>query len=296
MRSTSERGASGSGHVHRVADYYDDNTRRFLLVAESPGSDAIHRGVWTPDVANVAQAVDTVNRLMIERLRGHAPSGSARVLDLGCGVGGTMVRLAREVDGIISGVTISRVQAEIAAKRFAREGLTDRCHVLCADFAELPAEPHYDAMVAVEAVVHSPSLEKLLPSLADRLRPGGRLILCDDWMTDKDRGLAARERCLDQFRAGWRIGSLHTVAELVAMSGRAGLRLVEDMDLTSYLRLGRPRDRVVKMAVGTTAIVPRLRNRLVEMPFWANMIGGSALQVGLSQRWLEYHFLVLEKA
>ncbi|MEU6021785.1 methyltransferase domain-containing protein [Micromonospora sp. NPDC047134] len=293
---SSTPGSVAPGHVDRVADYYDDNTRRFLLVAESPGSDAIHRGVWTPDVVNAAQAMDTVNRLMIERLRGHIPSGTARVLDLGCGVGGTMVRLAQEVDGFISGVTISRVQAEIAAKRFAREGLTDRCQVICADFAELPAEPQYDAIVAVEAVVHSPSLEKLLPSLVDRLRPGGRLILCDDWMTDKDRGLAARERCLDQFRAGWRVGSLHTVAELAAMAERAGLRLVEDLDLTAYLHLGRPRDRLIKVAVGATAAVPRLRDRLVEMPFWANMIGGSALQTGLSRRWLEYRLIVLEKA
>ncbi|WP_165944341.1 methyltransferase domain-containing protein [Micromonospora sp. KC213] len=188
------------------------------------------------------------------------------------------------------------MQAEIAAKRLAREGLTDRCQVICADFAELPVEPHYDAMVAVEAVVHSPSLENLLPSLADRLRSGGRLILCDDWLTDKDRGLAARERCLDQFRAGWRVGSLHTVAELVAMSERAGLRLVEDLDLTSYLRLGRPRDHVIRLAVDATVVVPRLRDRLVEMPFWANMIGGSALQAALSRRWLEYHLIVLEKA
>ncbi|MET8089608.1 class I SAM-dependent methyltransferase [Micromonospora sp. NPDC005220] len=292
---SSSTGQGAAGHVGRVADYYDDNTRRFLLVAESPGSDAIHRGVWTPDVANAAAAMDTVNRLMIERLRGCVPADGARVLDLGCGVGGTMVRLAREVDGFVSGVTISRVQAEIATKRFAREGLTDRCDVICADFAELPTEPHYDAMVAVEAVVHSPSLENLIPSLVDRLRPGGRLILCDDWMTEKDRGLAARERCLDQFRAGWRVGSLHTVAELVAMSDRAGLRLVEDLDLTPYLRLGRPRDRAIKLAVGATAVLPRLRDRLVEVPFWANMIGGSALQAGLSRRWLEYRLIVLEK-
>ncbi|MEW2430088.1 class I SAM-dependent methyltransferase [Micromonospora sp. NPDC047644] len=294
MSSTSKDAAAG--HVDRVADYYDDNTRRFLLVSESPGSDAIHRGVWMPGVATVAEAADTVNRLIIERLRGHVPAESARLLDLGCGVGATMVRLAREMDGTISGVTISRVQAEIAAKRFAREGLTERCQAICADFAELPAEPHYDAMVAVEAVVHSPSLEKLIPSLVERLRPGGRLILCDDWITDKDRGLAARDRCLDQFRAGWRIGSLHTIAELAAMSERVGLRIVEDLDLTSYLRLGRPRDRVINLVVGATSVVPRLRNRLVEMPFWANMLGGSALQHGLSRRWLEYHLIVLEKA
>lgn len=294
MSSTPED--AGTGHVDRVADYYDDNTRRFLRVAESPGSDAIHRGVWMPDVASGAAAADTVNRLVVERLRGYVPAENARVLDLGCGVGATMVHLAREIDGIMSGVTISRVQAEIATERFARQGLTERCRVICADFAELPVEPHYDAMVAVEAVVHSPSLENLITSLADRLRPGGRLILCDDWMTDTDRGLAARDRCLDQFRAGWRIGSLHTTAELAAMSESAGLRMVEDLDLTSYLRLGRPRDRVINLVVGAASVVPRVRNRLVEMPFWANMIGGSALQHGLSRGWLEYRLIVLEMA
>ena len=206
-----------------------------------------------------------------------------------------MVRLAREMDVPVSGVTISRVQADISAKRFAAEGLTERCHVVCADFAELPVEPRYHAMVGIESVVHSPSLAELIPSLAARLHPGGRLVLCDDWMTNKDRGLAARERCLTQFRAGWRIGSLHSVAEFAVMSERAGLRLVEDVDLTSYLRLGRPRDRVIDLVVGATGVLPRVRDRMIELPFWANMIGGSALQVGLSRHWLEYRLLVLER-
>src|SRR5262249_1338032 len=122
----------------------------------------------------------------------------------------------------------------------------------------------------------------------------GRMVLCDDWITDKDRGLRARERCLEQFRAGWRIGSLYTVAELAAISERAGLRLVEDLDLTSYLRLGRPRDRVLGLGVGAPGALPGVRRRMVEKPLWANMIGGSALQAGLSRRWLEYHLLVLE--
>jgi len=285
-------------HVARVADYYDANTRRFLRFGEGSGHGAIHRCVWTPDATSTDEAADTVNRLIIERLRGHVPEGdgAGRVLDLGCGVGATMIRLARAMDVRVAGVTISRVQAEVGARRFAADGLSERCHILCADFAALPAEPRYHAIVAIESVVHSPSLADLIPSLAARLSPGGRLILCDDWMTEKDRGAPARERCLAQFRAGWRIGSLHTVAEVDAMGGRAGLRLVEDLDLTSYLRLGRPRDRVIDLVVHTTRRLPWIAGRMVEKPFWANMIGGSALQAGLRRRWLEYRLLVLERA
>jgi SAM-dependent methyltransferase len=295
-------------HVARVADYYDANTRRFLRFGEGSGHGGIHRCVWTPDATSTDEAVDTVNRLIIERLRGHVPEGKSdgkgddqgrgagRVLDLGCGVGATMVRVARAMDVRVTGVTISRVQAEIGARRFAAAGVAERCHILCADFAELPAEPRYHAIFAIESVVHSPSLANLIPSLAERLRPGGRLILCDDWMTEKDRGTPERERCLAQFRAGWRIGSLHTVAEVDAMAGRAGLRLREDLDLTSYLRLGRPRDRVIDLLVHAPRRLPWISGRMVEKPFWANMIGGSALQAGLGRRWLEYRLLVLERA
>ena len=105
----------------------------------------------------------------------------------------------------------------------------------------------------------------------------------------------ARERCVARVRAGWRIGSLHTVAEFAAMAEAAGLRLVEDLDLTGHLRLGRPRDRAIQVVLGAVGVLPRLRDRLVETPFWANMIGGSALQTGLSRRWLEYRLLVLER-
>jgi cyclopropane fatty-acyl-phospholipid synthase-like methyltransferase len=280
-------------HVTRVANYYDANTRRFLRFGET--NDAIHRGVWMPGVTNTAEAGDMVNRLVVERLSDQVPAREGRVLDLGCGVGATVVRMAKAIDARVTGVTISRVQAEIAERRLAAEELTERCHIICDDFAQLPAEPRYHAMVAIESMVHSPSLAELISSLAARLHSGGRLILCDDWMTDKDRGLPARERCLDQFRAGWRIGSLHTVPELADMGQRAGLRLIEDLDLTPYLRLGRPRDRVIDMVVGATGALPRVHDRLVETPFWANMIGGSALQAGLSRRWIEYRLLVLER-
>jgi SAM-dependent methyltransferase len=295
-------------HVARVADYYDANTRRFMRSGEGSSGGAIHRCVWAPDATTTAEAADTVNRLFIERLRERLLAGRGRVegrvdvLDLGCGVGATMMRLAQELGDLgddvhVSGVTISPVQAEIGQRRFAAAGLAERCRIVVADFAELPPEPRYHAIVAIESVVHSPSLASLIPRLAERLQPGGRLILCDDWMTEKDHEASPeRARCLAQFRAGWRIGSLHTVDEVQAMAEPAGLMLVENLDLTPYLRLGRPRDRVIEVLVKATGRLPWIGRRLVEQPLWANMIGGSALQTGLAQRWLEYRVLVFDQA
>lgn len=302
-------------HVARVADYYDANTRRFMRSGEGSSGGAIHRCVWTPDATTTAEAADTINRLFIERLRERLLAGQGRVqgrgqgrvqgrvdiLDLGCGVGATMMRLAQELGDLgddvhVTGVTISPVQAEIGQRRFAAAGLAGRCRIDMVDFAELPPEPRYHAIVAIESVVHSPSLVSLIPRLAERLRPGGRLILCDDWMTEKDEEAAERERCLAQFCAGWRIGSLHTVDEVQAMAEPAGLTLVENLDLTPYLRLGRPRDRVIEVLVKATGKLPWIGRRLVEQPLWANMVGGSALQTGLAQRWLEYRVLVFDRS
>lgn len=300
--STSSPGAAVRDHVTRVADYYDANTRRFMRSGEGSSGGAIHRCVWTPDATTTAEAADTVNRLIIERLRERLPAGPGRpagtidVLDLGCGVGGTMMRLAQELgDASVTGVTISAVQAEIGERRFAAAGLAGRCRIAVVDFAELPPEPRYHAIVAIESVVHSPSLASLIPRLAERLRPGGRLILCDDWMTEKDHDAPERVRCLAQFRAGWRIGSLHTVDEIQAIAEPAGLTLVENLDLTQYLHLGRPRDRVIEVLVKATHALPWIGSRLVERPLWANMIGGAALQTGLARRWLEYRVLVLDR-
>ena len=154
MSRVSAGGASAE-HVTGVASYYDANTRRFLRFGET--NDAIHRGVWMPGVTNTAEAGNVVNRLVVERLHGHLPAGEGRVLDLGCGVGATVVRVAEATDARVTGVTISRVQAEIAERRLAAEGLAGRCQIVCDDFAQLPAD-RATTRWCHRSMVHSPSL------------------------------------------------------------------------------------------------------------------------------------------
>ncbi len=280
----------------RIARYYDANTRRFLRFGEGTFGGAIHRGIWLPGVQNAVDAADTVNRLLIERLRDVVPA-RGKILDLGCGVGATMARLAQAfTDAEITGVTISGVQAELARRRFERAGLSDRCRVVCDDFGHLPETPKYHAMVSVEAFIHSPTPLLLLGQLTERLEFGGRLLICDDWLSDdgapaSPRAREAWERCLDRFRRGWCVGDIQSPKTMVSAGEPLSLQRIENLDLTPYLHLGRPRDRVIAVLSQITRRIPGA----IAVPYWGNMIGGDALQKALKRRWLAYRLLVFER-
>ena len=77
-----------------------------------------------------------------------------RLLDIGCGWGSLAMWAARHHGVHAHGVTLSRAQAEWAAERIRRDGLTDRCVVEYRDWRDLPAEPRYDKIAAIGVIEH----------------------------------------------------------------------------------------------------------------------------------------------
>jgi hypothetical protein len=92
------------------------------------------------------------------------------------------------------------------------------------------------------------------------------------------------------FRVGWRVPGVSTVDACVRAAGTAGLELASADDLTHLTRQGRPRDRAIAL------IRPWLRgSRFSSSPFFGNMIGGNALQIGLREGFLKYRFVVFRR-
>src|SRR3954465_668953 len=161
-----------------VRDYYDANTRKFLL---SGGDRAIHRELWGPGVTSSREAVNHTHALVLDEL---APDDRS-VLDLGCGVGAAALYLARQRAVDVVGVSISPEQVRLAERFAARErSLPGRVRFETADFTPLPADlPGLDLAVASEAFVPADDAAAFFAQAADALSPGGALVIVDDVRT-----------------------------------------------------------------------------------------------------------------
>jgi cyclopropane-fatty-acyl-phospholipid synthase len=99
------------------------------------------------------------------------------LLDVGCGWGGMLLHAAKEhgVTGV--GVTISTQQADLAAKRIAEAGLTDRIKIRVQDYRDLADGP-FDAISSIGMFEHvgEAKLAGYFSRMRELLAPGGRFL------------------------------------------------------------------------------------------------------------------------
>lgn len=268
-----------------VARYYDQNTRRFLNWGGSGQSTAIHRKIWAPGVCNSLDAFEYLNRLVAEWVGPILPR-NGRVLDLGCGVGGTSIWLARELKVQAVGVTISAVQASLARKRANELGLDANCQFFQADFLDLPALPPVQAAFAIESFAHAADAEQFFAQVAALLPAGGRLVICDDFLAADTISDPAAKKWIEKFQHGWRLGNLMSVRKTDEIARYTGFRPVATLDLTPYTRT------FVKPILTLLSTLTRLP---LPSEYWANLTGGTALQVCLRNGWTQYWALAWER-
>jgi SAM-dependent methyltransferase len=273
--------------VARVRRYYDRNTARFQRLGE--GGASIHRAVWAPGVTTRDEAFHYVEEQALALL---ADVPAPRVVDLGCGVGGSLLHLARRRPELVGeGVTISPAQAEVAAALIADAGLGSRVRVREGDFLAPPDDlAGADLALSIEAFVHGPDPAGYFAAAASVLRPGGLLVVCDDVLTAAGAAAASGQaRRLSEYRTGWRVASLITGEEAARHAAAAGLVAVRDDDLTPYLDLRRPRDRGIRLLIAATRPL-RLRGE-----YWWSLAGGDALRYCLATGLIAYRLLVFRR-
>jgi len=268
-----------------VRRYYDRHTSAFLALGQGGNAGAIHRAVWGPGVRDRDEAFHHVENRIADILASiDTGADTQHVVDLGCGVGSSACYLAGRLRVRATGITLSPAQARIAAERIVAAGLEDRVVCREGDYTDLPndIEPA-DLAYAIESFVHGPAPDRFFDQCRRLLKPGGVLVICDDFARPTRDPRAAR--ALDRFQAGWHINALLQPDALHALARDAGFELESTVDLTPYLELRRLRDRMIAL------IVPVLESLPLDARRFDHLSGGSALQTCLANGWIGYDFV-----
>jgi ubiquinone/menaquinone biosynthesis C-methylase UbiE len=271
-----------------VRRYYDRHTRGFLAYGTGGGHGAIHRAVWGPGVTSRDQAfhyVDERLAAVIRRVVGESTDGTCQVVDLGCGVGASMCYLAERLPIRATGLTLSPVQARLATERIRSLGLDGRVTCLEASFEAIPAGvPAAEVAYAVESFAHATSPERFFAECARLVRPGGALILCDDFVGDATR--RAARQYVGRFMRGWHLNTVLTPEAVMEMAEKAGFSSDSVEDLSASLEPFSMRDRMLDrvlgwLPLGATPLGP--------------VVGGAALKRCLANGWTSYRLIVLRR-
>lgn len=197
--------AAGAPLYDRIGSFYDASTS----IWEKVWGEHLHSGFYDSGVDTASwnrtrhlEAQDRMMRELIALWPRPAPKTRVRVLDMGCGVGGSARFLYRymrslDLDAEVVGITLSTYQRERAAELTAasQEIPAGAVSFQLANALETPfPNASFDLIWSLESGEHMPGKSAWLREVARLLCPGGAFV-CATWCHREvsDRPLEASE-------------------------------------------------------------------------------------------------------
>ena len=273
-----------------VKSYYDQNTKLFLKLSGNNHTASIHQPLWFEGTKSRSEALNNTDNLIIEEIK-EVNHADPRILDLGCGVGGSIFYLlGRLPSALAHGLTISPRQVEIANELAKQKKLSGQTTFVEGSYQEIPAEiPNVNLAFSIEAFVHATDAEKFFEEAYRKLLPGGRLVLVDDFLSETPLETNRQKGIISDFEDGWMLGSLLPISKVNQMAVKAGFEHLRGRDLTSFLPIDSLRDKLIRIYLHS------FRWLLKNTSYFKSQIGGNARQLALKNGLVQYHKITFQK-
>lgn len=212
----------------KIAHFYDRSTQVWL----DTWGEHMHHGYYGDGQSSkdhLQAQVDLVN----EMLNWGGVDHASRILDAGCGVGGSSRFLARLLEAeYVLGCTLSPVQAERGTGYNKEAGLDKIVRTEARDMMSLrTTDGPFHLVWSMESAEHIEDKARMLQLFYDLLAPGGRLLMATWCHRETPPALTQKDnRTLDRIRQLYHLPPLVDLPELQSYAEKAGFTGVETDD------------------------------------------------------------------
>lgn len=218
-----------SEYIH---DYYDYCHKDFKRIWHLDRCMAMHMGFWDSKTRRLRDALIKENEVLAKQA---GVTFKDRVLDAGCGVGGSSIFLAAYYGCNVTGITISAQQVRHAREYAKSHNVNKLTTFFVADYTNVPyGESSFDVIWAIESVCHATNKKDFLKEAYRLLRKGGRIIIADGFQS-KYPLTGEEEALLKKSFRGWGVSSLEIDTVFYDGLNKLKFRHIIEQDVTSLI-------------------------------------------------------------
>ena len=216
-----------------IRSHYDRATPFYRLL----WGPHIHHGLWSEEDA-ARRLPEASPRAAQEQLTDTLAELASidhgqRVLDVGCGMGGSSIRLARRLGCRVTGITLSGVQRRWAAASAVLQGAGGTVTFQRADAETIEFdEASFDAVWSIECTEHFFDKAAFFQRAGRWVKPGGRVAICA-WLAAGDADVPAKRRQVEEVCDAFLCPSLGSFDDYRGWMADAGLVVEVERDWTN---------------------------------------------------------------
>ncbi len=215
-----------------IENYYDQTEVHYHMFWKLEEAAGLHYGIWDENIKSTSEAILNTNKLLMnlgEIKKEH------KILDAGCGIGGSSIYLAKNIGCNVHGITLSKKQSETANRLAKKNKLDHLVKFSQSNYLETGFDDNsFDIVWALESFSSCPDNDLFFKEMNRILKPGGKILISDIFkprMYD-----ITKNKPMKVMLNGWAISDVPSIDELREVAEKNNFEVTNTKEFTKEIR------------------------------------------------------------